>query len=527
MTTKRTAITFLTTAALLTTGYLVGRSALVDFPPLLADSVETYTFEESQAPPIELDPTVTALEDAFETAADAIRTSVVAITSYRTVEMRGRSNAPFEEFDDLFERFFDHRMPNQDQPRDRDTEPAPGRRFEQRGLGSGFVLDRNGHIVTNNHVIAEADDLMVRLSDGLELAATVVGTDPQTDLAVIRVDADQASGRLHPARLGNSDALRVGRWVMAAGNPFALDETVTAGIVSGIGRAGLRITDYEEFIQTDAAINQGNSGGPLINLSGEVVGINTAILSRTGGFAGVGFAIPINLARPVIRALIEDGEVTRGYLGVYIADLDEPMARSFMYPSTDGALIQQVAADGPASSSDLQAGDIIMSYSGTPVTDSAQFRNRISLMPPGTTVTLRVWRIVEDEQTGEPVGRELEIDVVVGRLPQQVAAETPTPSEPATVESLGMELIDVDSAMRRRMNMPDNVDGALVRRVDPTSPAARAGIQPGNIIEAVHDTRVSSAAEAVAELERQDLRAGVRLRIYSSAGSRFVIVRSQ
>ncbi|RMF85297.1 MAG: hypothetical protein D6744_01630, partial [Planctomycetota bacterium] len=293
-----------------------------------------------------------ALSEAFANAAEKIRPSVVSIHSVKRIKRDGWTIRRFGDMpdilpfdgDDLLRRFFGDRGLR-----------LPERPWVQEGLGSGVIVSEDGYILTNNHVAGNADELLVRTHDGKEYTAKVVGVDPMTDLAVIRVDAKG----LTAAELGDSDELKVGEWVVAAGSPFGLTGTITAGIVSATGRSNVRIVDYADFIQTDAAINPGNSGGPLVNLKGQVVGINTAIASRSGGFNGVGFAIPVNMARTVMHSLIEKGEVVRGWLGVSIQPLDEALAHSFGYDKTDGVLVGDVLEDGPADKAGLKAGDII------------------------------------------------------------------------------------------------------------------------------------------------------------------------
>src|SRR5690606_36748636 len=245
-------------------------------------------------------------------------------------------------------------------------------------------IDAAGHILTNNHVVESADEIKVKFSDDREVTAKVVGTDPPTDLALLKID----DPRVTPVALGDSDHLEVGDWVLAIGNPFGLPQTVSAGIVSAVGRANVGIVDYEDFIQTDAAVNPGNSGGPLVDLQGRVVGINTAIASRTGGNNGIAFAIPINMSKDVVEQLLARGSVTRGHIGIIISDLDPEMAKTFEYTGSKGILVQDVAPDSPASQAGLRGGDIITSLDGQPVTALARFRAEIAKKAPGTAVKL-------------------------------------------------------------------------------------------------------------------------------------------
>lgn len=328
--------------------------------------------------------TATDLSQAFRHVARSIRPSVVSISSIKRIKpqqpkvQRFGPNMPdgFQGFfnDDLFEKFFEFRMPQNG--------------FEQRGLGSGVIISDDGYILTNNHVVGEADEVNVTLSDNREFHAELIGTDKSTDLAVLKIDVND----LEPADLGDSDALEVGEWVLAMGSPFGLDQNVTAGIISAKSRANVGLTDNEDFIQTDAAINPGNSGGPLVNLHGEVVGINTASASRSGGYMSVGFAIPSAMVRHVMDSIIADGHVTRGWLGAMIQDLDDDLAESFGYDSTDGVLIGDLVDDGPGKQSGLQSGDIVITYDGDPVESANELRNAVACTSPENSVELEIFR---------------------------------------------------------------------------------------------------------------------------------------
>lgn len=281
------------------------------------------------------------------------------------------------------------------------------REQKRAGLGSGFIISEDGYIVTNNHVVDGADDVRVKLSDDREFAAKVVGTDPRTDVALVKIDEDG----LVPVSFGDSKNLEIGEWVLAIGSPFGLDQTVTAGIVSATGRGNVGIVDYGDFIQTDAAINPGNSGGPLVNLRGEVVGMNTAIFSRSGGSMGIGFAIPIDLIRRIETSLREEGHVVRGYLGVYIQDLTEGLAKSFGKEDTKGALVGRVLEGAPADKAGLEEGDIVLGVGGHEVENSDDLRNYVAGLRPGTKVDLDVLRN----------GKRRTLDLEVGKLGEDEA----------------------------------------------------------------------------------------------------------
>ncbi len=316
--------------------------------------------------------------EIFAKVAELASPSVVHIAVSRTVVARD----PFEDFfnDDMFRRFFRERMPQ--------------RRFRQQGLGSGFILDAAGHILTNNHVVGGADEMVVRLSDRREFKARHVGSDPFTDVAVIKIDAPNLS----PVVIGDSDALKVGHWVIAIGNPFGLEQTLTVGVVSAKGRANVGILDYEDFIQTDAAINPGNSGGPLFNTRGEVVGVTTAILSRTGGYQGVGFAIPIKMALAIQAQIVKHGRVRRGYLGVQMADLDEESARELGLSRPQGAYIGRVVAGSPAARAGMRMGDVVLKFGSTEVRDANHLKGLIAQAAVGSDVKVRIMRRGEERE---------------------------------------------------------------------------------------------------------------------------------
>jgi serine protease Do len=322
-----------------------------------------------------------AMSQAFETAAAKVSPSVVSIFAEQVVQAEGGQGLPDDPFrdffgDQFFRRFF--------------GDPGQGgsSRRTVRGLGSGVIVSRDGLILTNNHVVEKASKLSVVISDKKSYPAKVVGTDPQTDVAVIRIDAKD----LPVAELGDSDTVKVGEWVLAVGNPFQLMHSVTAGIISAKGRSSVGLADYEDFIQTDASINPGNSGGALADLDGRIVGINTAITSPSGGSIGIGFAIPINMARRVMDELIEKGQVVRGYVGVTLQPIDENMAQALNLKGTDGALVGDVVPDGPADKAGIKRGDVVVAVNGAAVRDSTQVRNLVAAGQPGKAMTLSLLR---------------------------------------------------------------------------------------------------------------------------------------
>lgn len=452
------------------------------------------------------------LSTGFKEIAAAIKPSVVTIRSTVRGELPGRLGGSLQEErfrdfmgDELFRRFFGD-LPRQEQ--------GPTRRFERTGFGSGVVVREDGYILTNNHVVEGADEVMVTLSDGRELKAEVVGTDPQTDLAVVRVEA---SG-LTAAEFGDSDAAEVGDWVVAVGNPLNLNYTVTVGIVSAKGRAAVGVADYEDFIQTDAAINPGNSGGPLVNMRGQVIGINTAIATRTGGFQGVGFAIPTNMARRVMESLIEDGTVERGWLGVVIQDLSADLAESFGFEGTDGVLVSDVTEGGPADKAGLESGDIITRIGDRRTTNMSQLRNAVAGTKPGTKVELEFVRN----------GQRRTETVTLGELePTTVAAAGRRGTDDSAGHApaaLGLSVQNLTPELARRVGV-DAAEGVLVTAVEPGSAAARARIQPGDVIVEVGGEPVSAVGAFRSALASQDLEKGVRMVVLTQGQRRFVFLR--
>lgn len=444
------------------------------------------------------------LSTAFEAVAQEVRPSVVSITTKRRAH-NTTSGDPFRgaPFGDLFERFFGPQAPQF--PRG----PQP---FPQQGLGSGFVVSEDGYIMTNHHVVDGAEEINVHTADERTLSAELVGSDPKTELAVLRVDAGELG--LTPLRFGDSDELRVGQWVVAVGNPFGLSSTITAGIVSATGRSNLRIADYEDFIQTDAAINPGNSGGPLVDLNGEVVGVNTAIFSRSGGYMGIGFAIPANMARDIMDSLIEEGHVTRGWLGAWIQDLDENLARSFGFDSRDGVLIGDVDPEGPAARAGLRSGDIVLRYGDEKVESADELRFEVAATRPGSEVELEIFRD----------GRRRDLIIEIGELEgEEVAAGG---IRAPLAENLGMTVRSLEPQLAERLGYSPDQTGAVIVEVAPSSPAADAGLRPRDVIVQVQDRAIASAADLRRALDEHDLGEGVRLTVLSAGARRFVFLEA-
>ena len=400
----------------------------------------------------------------FVAIAKQAKASVVNISMVKKTKDERRSGAsPF--FDDpFFRRFFGEEFERR--------MPAP-RDYREQGLGSGVIVTSDGYIITNNHVVEEADELTVSLPDKRTLKAKVIGTDPKTDVAVIKIDA----ANLPVLSWGDAAQLQVGEMVLAVGNPFGLTQTVTMGIISAVGRANVGIVDYEDFIQTDAAINPGNSGGALVNLKGELIGINTAIFSQTGGYMGIGFAIPSNMAKSVMQNLIKHGKVVRGWIGVSIQEVTPDLAKEFGVADNKDALVGDVMEDIPASKAKLERGDIILAYSGTVLRDPAQLRALVAETAPGTTVTLSVMR---DKKTQEVI-------VTIGELPKELA-KTGYREGGSSKGDHALAGITVEnlSSQSERFGRSKARAGVVVTDIEIDSPAERAGLRTGDIIREIN-----------------------------------------
>lgn len=461
--------------------------------------------QQNQAPPeIRVDSTPLNREaSGVGSYAPVIRKaapSVVNIFSERTVPVRPQMNPLFE--DPFFRRFFGD--PEQ-QPRER----------RARSLGSGVIVSQDGYILTANHVIEGADEIRVAFaSGGAELIAKVIGADPPTDVAILKVEGNE----LPAITLADSDQLEVGDVVLAIGNPLGVGQTVTSGIISGLGRTSLGITEYENFIQTDASINRGNSGGALVDAAGRLIGLNTAILSPSGGNIGIGFAVPVNMARQIMDRIIQHGKFTRGYLGISLQpEITSDLARMFKLPDQSGAMVGGVQPDTPAAQAGLLEGDVIREVNGRPVADSSQLRLMISSTPPGSKVTLRVLRD----------GKERTINAKLGELPEErtVAGRIRPQETPAARSNLfgGVEVTDLESRMRRQFNIPNNIRGALITTVEPGTPAANAGLRPGDVIVDLDRKPVRNANDAI-QLSRKVEGDQVLVRIWREGGTRYFVV---
>jgi serine protease Do len=382
-------------------------------------------------------------------------------------------------------------------------------RTPRQGLGSGVIVTKDGYILTNNHVVDEAEEVRVTTSDGREHIATVIGKDPKTDVAVLKIDAEN----LAPLPVGDSDQIQVGDLVLAVGNPFGVGQTVTMGMVSATGRAHMGM-EYEDFIQTDAAINPGNSGGALVDADGRLVGINTAILSRTGGNQGIGFAIPSNLARIVLTGLVENGKVVRGFLGVSIQDVTPALAEQFELKNGEGALVGDVTANSPAAKAGVESGDIVVEFQGKSIKSSRQLKLMVSQTVPGTKVSLKVLR----------EGKEKKLAATVKELPDSkpLAKRGDENDESSTELLAGIQVQDLDSRSKRQFQIPAKVDGVIITDVEENSQAYAAGLRPGNVIQEANRRKVTST-EDLEKIETGE-KSKVLLKVWSQGGTRYVVV---
>ncbi|MGC8739376.1 MAG: Do family serine endopeptidase [Candidatus Hydrogenedens sp.] len=452
-----------------------------------------------------------SLGEAFAQIAEKTSDGVVSISIEKEVSAMSPFQSPFDSPFDFFFRFFDDedmwQQPRRKQPPKPDTEK---KRNLPIGAGSGFIISQDGYIVTNNHVVEKADKVTVKLSDGKEYVAKKIGSDPETDVALIKIDANG----LKPLALGNSDKIKVGEWVIAIGNPFGLEHTVTAGIVSAKGRGNLNIVDYADFIQTDAAINPGNSGGPLINLDGEVIGMNTAIFSTNRmapGYMGVGFAIPINMVQYVVNQLRDTGGVERGFLGIGIQNLDPKLGEWLGVKDTQGAVVTEVQKDSPAEKAGIKKDDVIIEFNGFPVTDAPSLRNRVASTKPGSRVSLVLIRN----------GEKMEIQVDVGKKPTEGSVSVTT-EEGKKVE-LGISVQNLTTDLAKQFGYKEG-EGVLVTEVEPGSPAQLRGVQEGTIIKEVNRIPVKDVNEFEDALKKNSGKDSILLKLKNEKGSEYYIV---
>jgi serine protease Do len=460
-----------------------------------------------------------AAPESFADLIDQVGPSVVLITAKELRSKGETAEGPMSQLPeqfregplrDFFERFFEHGMPGI---------PMPEPRANQTALGSGFIISSDGIVVTNNHVVGESEKIEITLKDGSHFPARLLGKDDKTDLAVLKISADRP---LPAVGWGDSDKMRVGDWVVAVGNPFGLAGTVTAGIVSSRGR-DLGSGPYDDFIQIDAPLNSGNSGGPLFNSGGQVVGVNTAIFTPNGGSIGIGFAIPSNVAEKIVSTLREKGSVQRGWLGVAIQPVTPEVADSLGLKKPEGALVATVTEGSPAAKAGVRQGDVVLGFNGTPVTTPRELSRAVADSDIHSKKTLTVWRD----------NREVNLDVRVGEMLRQVASSEERIERSAKphrggveLSALGLTLAPIDSGTRARYGLPKDARGVLVASVDERADAAEKGLQPGDVITRVNQEVVSGPSDVVSAVEKAKAahRKSILLLVEREGNQRFVAV---
>lgn len=398
---------------------------------------------------------------AFSEIVRAVSPAVVNISSTKVIK---KQPTPFDEFFDFLYPFPDGR----------------GKRWKEQSLGSGVIVSPDGYIVTNNHVVEQADEIKVILIDKKSFKAKIVGSDPKTDIAIIKIDAKG----LPVLPWGDSERLQVGEFVLAIGNPFGLSHTVTMGIISAVGRADVGITDYENFIQTDAAINPGNSGGPLVNIKGELIGINTAIFSKTGGYQGIGFTVPTNMVRIVMDQLIKQGKVTRGWLGITIQELTPEIAQKFGLKQSEGALVSDVAKGSPAHRAGIVRGDIILEFNGKKVRDVATLRNMVAQSKVGSQVEIKVLRR----------DREITLKANIMELPTEMGDVVPSSSNSMDMSDSalsGITVMDINAAVAKQLGIDRDEKGVVIVKIEHGSSAEDAGLRKGDVVQEIDRQRIN------------------------------------
>jgi len=433
--------------------------------------------------------------------------AVVNISTSRTVDQKNFRSPLMD--DPFFRRFFGDQFPN-------GGHNGQGKKPKKKesSLGSGVIVDSSGYIITNNHVVAKADEIKVLLSDKREFIGKVVGTDPKSDLAIIKIEAKN----LPSIPWGNSENLDVGEYVLAIGNPFGLNQTITMGIVSAVGRANVGIADYEDFIQTDAAINPGNSGGALVNVNGELIGINTAIFSRSGGYMGIGFAVPSKMAQAVMNSLIKEGKVVRGWLGVSIQKVTKDLAKQFDLKDANGALIGEVMSGTPAKAGGIKDGDVIISFDGKPVDSPTTLRNLVAQTKVGKRTDVVV---VRD-------GKRKTLKVKIGEQPKDVAQSGIGADEDDSDETsalAGLEVRALTKEIAKQIGVPDGTKGVVVAGVEPGSAAQEAGLRRGDVIVELNRKRVRKLADFKKIAKKINVKRNILLRVKRKGGKFFIVIK--
>ncbi len=509
---------------------------------LLTSSTPLFAQEKgSVPPPVKVDPSPVqgkpGMIVSFAPVVEKVAPSVVTISTSKNVSKNApRGGNPLLS-DPTFRRFFG--MPDDGDDETDQTPQPPSRRgkkpknpgkggengnggnegggtFHKQalGLGSGVIVSADGTILTNNHVVEGADDIEVTIGNSEhKYKAKKIGTDPGTDIAVLKIDAKNLS----PITFGDSDNIRVGDIAVAVGNPFGLTQSVSMGVISALGRGGMGIVDYENFIQTDASINPGNSGGALVDIEGRLIGINTAIFSRTGGNQGIGFAVPANLAHGAMDSIIKNGRVIRGYLGTIIQPLTEELSTAFKTKDQSGALVSEVETKGPAAKAGIKGGDIITEVAGKKVEGPRELRLLVGAMVPGTKVDVKIIR----------EGQTQVVPIELGELPAKkgaLASATEEPKDQMPDVLDGVTVADVDAALRKEMELPESTEGVVITKVDPDSPSAAAGLKTGDVIHEINRQPVTTAKQAIELSEKVKTEKKVLLRVSSKGQSRYVVV---
>jgi serine protease Do len=480
---------------------------------------------ENKLPDIAVDatPLERTRENSYAPIVEKVSPSVVTISISKNMRVGARGgaggNSPLLD-DPFFRKFFG--IPDDEQGGGRDGGKDSGkgrRRTVPVGLGSGVIVSRDGYIITNNHVVEQADEITVTLADGkTEMKAKKIGTDQGSDIAVIKIEAKD----LKAITFADSDKIKVGDNVLAIGNPFALRQTVTKGIISAVGRNQTGISEFGNFIQTDASINPGNSGGALVDPLGRLVGINSAIFSQSGGNMGIGFAVPSNQARSVMESLIKFGKVQRGFMGIQMQPLDEKLAKEFKAPDKDGILVAEVVSGGSAEKAGVKSGDVIVKLNGQRADDIAAFRNTVANMMPGTKVELEVFRNGKPQTISVTLAERGANGVALGNP----SAPSPAPAKVPDVLD-GVTVADLTPELRKRFAIGDDVKGALVTQVTPDSACADAEVRAGDVIVDIDGKRIATADEAVKLSEEVKTKTSVRLRISRKGATQFVVVEEK
>jgi|MudIll2142460700_1097286.scaffolds.fasta_scaffold33734_2 serine protease Do len=466
---------------------IIAAGMLVSFPLSVSHAAQAKISEQS----VDL---LTRTGKAMAEVTAAVKPAIVNIATTRTVKVSGGGDPFFD--DPFFKRFFGEQFGRQrQQPKE----------HKSAGLGSGVIVSSDGYIITNSHVIKDADEIKVTLTDKKEYAGRVIGSDPKTEIAVVKIEAKD----LPTVFWGNSDALQVGEVVLAVGNPYGLNQTVTMGIVSALGRANVGIADYEDFIQTDAAINPGNSGGALVNIKGELIGINTAIYTTSGGYQGIGFAIPSNMVKSIMASLIKEGKVTRGWLGVTIQKVTPELAKQFNLKEDAGALVGDIMENSPAEKAGLQRGDIILEYDGKKIEEPNILRNMVANNLPGEEHTAMVMRD----------GKTKNVAITIGELPSD--AQQPVETGDYQNVMKGITVQDVSPELAKKLRIPDKIKGVIISDIEDSSMAAGILAQ-GDVIQEINRRKVTGTknyTDVVSKIKKDE---SVLLLVFRGGSSLFV-----